>query len=382
MEQEPLVVFLHIPKTAGLTVRICVLPRQYAADEAFASSWAGKAPADDSVAVGVFADEFGSVGLFDGVVRPGAIWFPESLQAAAARFLQLPAERRARVRMFYSEHIEFGLHEHLSQPVSYFTLLREPVARVLSHYGFTAGRVAPGDVSLAEHIAARVEANLQTRLLAGPYEQAAALSPAERLERARRNLRACAVVGLTERFDETMLLLKKAYGWRMPFYERRNVGKHHLCKQDLPADVICQIEADNSLDAVLYAYAQELFEAQVRQYGPTLARDLRLFRALNWLWQRGQKAKTGLRETATAINQRAIDPAYQALARWGGLRRLVPARWAPRVVAAVEGDSLYFDLWMGQRQVGNYDPRQQRWEIQRPFHLLIDERTLPGVAQT
>jgi hypothetical protein len=71
-------------------------------------------------------------------------------------------------------------------------------------------------------------------------------------------LRACAVVGLTERFDETMLLLKKVYGWRMPFYERRNVGRHRLRKQDLSADVIRQIAADNRLDVALYAYAQEL----------------------------------------------------------------------------------------------------------------------------
>jgi len=261
MEQERLVVFLHIPKTAGLTVRMNVLPRQYADDETFASGWGSKAQPDGASAVGAFSEEFGSVGLFVGVNKPGAIWFPESLQAAAARFNQLPAERHARVRLFYSEHMEFGLHECLSRPVSYFTLLREPVARVLSHYDFAAERRMTENMSLREQIAAHVEANLQTRLLAGPPDQIASLSPGERLEHAKRNLRACAVVGLTERFDETMLLLKKVYGWRMPFYEHRN-----------------------------------------------------------------------------------------------------------------------FDLWIGRRRVGNCDPQQQRWEIRRPFHLPVDERTLPGVA--
>ena len=287
--QRPLVVFLHIPKTAGLTVRICVLPRQYQADETFASTWAGEVGAGGSRAVGVLADEFQSVGVFNGIVRPGVIWFPESLAAAAARFLQLPAERRDRVRLFYSEHMEFGLHEHLSRPVSYFTLLREPVARVLSHYGYSGGQHAPKSMSLSEHIAAHVEANLQTRLLAGPPDQIASLSPADRLERAKGNLRACAIVGLTERFDETMLLLKAAYGWRMPLYERRNVGRHRLSRQELPAEVIRQIEADNSLDVALYAYALELFAAQVRRYGPTLGRDVLVLRSLNWLWRCWQR---------------------------------------------------------------------------------------------
>jgi hypothetical protein len=381
MEQEPLIVFLHIPKTAGQTVRVCVLPRQYKAGEMFASMWAGKVRAGGSRAVGVFAGEFESIGIFNRGGGPGVIWFPESLAAAAARFRQLPGEQRARVRLFYCEHLEFGLHERLSRPVSYFTLLREPVARVLSHNDFSAGRHAPDPVNLAEHIAAHVEPNLQTRLLAGPPDQIASLSPAEQLERARRNLCACTIVGLTERFDETMLLLKKAYGWRMPFYERRNVGRRHLSRQDIPAEITRQIEADNSLDVALYAYAQELFAAQVRRYGPTWERDVQVFRALNWLWQRVQKARAWLRATAAAVNQHLIDPAYAALARWGGLRRLVPAPFAPRVVAAVEGNDLYFDLWIGGRRVGNYDPQKQRWDIQRPFHLLVDERTLPGGSE-
>jgi hypothetical protein len=49
------------------------------------------------------------------------------------------------------------------------------------------------------------------------------ISEAETLERAIRNLRSCAVVGLTERFDETLLIAKKTFGWRMPFYENFNV---------------------------------------------------------------------------------------------------------------------------------------------------------------
>jgi len=378
MQPEPLIAFLHIPKTAGLTLRKFVLPRQYQADETFASTWAGKMEAQDSRAVGVFDEEFKAIGIFNGVGRAGVVWFPESLEGAAARFRRLRAEQRARVRLFYCEHIEFGLHEFLSRPVSYFTLLREPVARVLSHYGFSAGRHQPNAASLSEHIATHVEANLQTRLLAGPYARIAPLSPAERLERAKGNLRACAMVGLTERFDETMLLLKKAHGWRMPFYERSNVSQHRLTREDIPASIIRQIEADNALDAELYACAQELFETQVREYGPRLGRDVRIFRALNKMWRKEQQAGAWFPEAVKALDRRLLDPAYQALARWGGLRRLVPARCAPRVAAALEGNCLYFDLWMGQRRVGNYDPQRQRWDIQRPFHLLVDERALPG----
>ena len=377
--REPLPLFLHIPKTAGLTVSHSVLPRLYRPGEIFATTFKAVPRSDGSRAVGVRAADLDAIGLFAGMHRPDDIWYPESLPAAAERFQQLPAERRDQVRLIWAVHVEYGLHEHLDRPVSYFTLLREPVNRVLSHYYFAREqRCAPEDPDLPEHLAAHVEANLQTRLLAGPQD--GSLSPEELLARAQAHLRACAVVGLTERFDETMLLLKRAYGWRWPFYERRNVSTRRPPREAIPAPVLRRIEADNWLDVALYAEAQELFAAQVRQYGPTLARDLRLFRALNALWQRGQRAQRWRRETVAAIDERFLTPPYQALARWGGLRRLLPARLAPRVVASVEDNLLFFDLWIGRRRVGSYDPKGQRWEIQRPFHLLVDEGALPGAT--
>lgn len=385
MTGESLTLFLHIPKTAGLTVRYSILPRLYRPTEMFTTAFTCMPRTDDSHAAGVRSAELDATGLFVGMRQPDDIWYPESLPATADRFRQLPAERRARVRLIWGAHVEYGLHEYLSQPVSYFTLLREPVNRALSHYYFARGqRCAPEDPDLPEDLAAHVEANLQTRLLAGPplladqQDQDETLAPEELLARAQANLRACAVVGLTERFDETMLLLKKAYGWRMPFYERQNVSRQRPSRESIPAPVLRQIEAHNHLDVALYALAQELFAAQVERYGPTFERDLRVFRASNRLWQRGQKTQRWARETVAAIGQRTVDPAYEALARWGGLRRLLPARLAPRVVSSVEKGCLYFDLWIGQRMVGHYDPEKQQWEIQRPFHLLVDEGTLPG----
>ena len=109
----------------------------------------------------------------------------------------MPAERRDSVRLIWGAHVEYGLHEYLSEPVSYFTLLREPVNRVLSHYYFAREqRCAPEDPSLPDHLAAHVEANLQTRLLGGLQCQDEVLSPEELLARAQANLRACAVVGM------------------------------------------------------------------------------------------------------------------------------------------------------------------------------------------
>jgi hypothetical protein len=37
-------------------------------------------------------------------------------------------------------------------------------------------------------------------------------------------------------------------------------------------------------------------------------------------------------------------------------------------------------LYMGRRRVGRYRIMQHRWEIQRPFHLFVDEAALPDPA--
>jgi hypothetical protein len=236
-------------------------------------------------------------------------------------------------------------------------------------------------MSLHEHILAHVEGNLQTRMLAGLCGQTGTLSAAEMLGCAKRNLRSCTVVGLAERFDETVLLLRKAYGWRMPFYVRSNIGKHRPHNKSVPADALRQIEAANQLDIVLYEYARELFEAQVRQHGPTLERDLRLFRAANCLWQRWHAAKRLPRQVLVALLKPILDPVYWSLARWGGLRRLLPSRFAPRVVESGGADHPSSHLWVGNRIVGRYDALQKRWIIQRPFHLLVDVTRLPGVKE-
>ena len=50
-------------------------------------------------------------------------------------------------------------------------------------------------------------------------------SSAGDLEQAKRNLDDFLLVGLTERFDETFIMLRRMLGWRLPMYATRNVGR-------------------------------------------------------------------------------------------------------------------------------------------------------------
>jgi len=73
---------------------------------------------------------------------------------------------------------------------------------------------------------------------------------------------------------------------------------------------------------------------------------------------------------------RRLLPIYQRLSRRGWIARRVPARFRPRIVVFHNRGHEQLQLLLGKRLIGRYDPDRQQWQIQRPFHLLVEGRTL------
>jgi hypothetical protein len=102
----------------------------------------------------------------------------------------------------------------------------------------------------------------------------------ESLEEAKLVLRDhVAVVGTTERFDESIVVMQHTLGLRRPVYVRRNVGP--APRGPLDPETHAAIEAHNLLDLELYAYANALLDAHIRRFGPRFQQDLNRFRRLN-----------------------------------------------------------------------------------------------------
>lgn len=370
-----MLIFIHIPKTGGITMNQ-VLARQFGRQAAWGTHWGPQMPTPGSRPLGIH------VGL---KLKPHGTWFPELPQVAAFRFSQMPTPRQDRIRAIKG-HMGFGLGRYLSAPSDYVTLLRDPVDRVLSHYYYTVDwQNRPSDTSLYEHLSGLIEGNLQTRMLAAPYDDGGGeLPPEQLLERAKRHLQACVVVGLTERFDETLLMLRQAVGWQWPFYVRANVNRSRPPGRAVPEEVRQRIANDNALDAALYQYAVELFAEQVGRYGPSLEGDLQHFRRLNVARQRRYRIRKTPRRTFKKVHRLAwplLEPAYRALSDWGGLRRMIPARLKPQVVASQALGVSGLRLYMGERLVGRYRMMEHCWEIQRPFHLFVDVAELPDPGE-
>ncbi len=204
----------------------------------------------------------------------------------------LSASDRRQVRLFEA-HAGFGLHERLRQPSTYLTMLREPIDRAISvfYYQRRHARI-PDDMTLEQFVLhadpQRVwwVDNAQVRYLAGTGGNIVDVARGqctrtmldvaiERLEEA------FAFVGIVERFDESLVLLRRMLNWRGCYYVASNVTKRRRRTQELQSAELELLNEHNELDCELYRHAKSLLERRVADAGASFARELAQFSVRN-----------------------------------------------------------------------------------------------------
>ena len=258
-KQEQSLIFLHVPKAAGSTF-YKIIERQYKPNSIFS---------------------------IDG----------QRVRESIDEFKKLPVAQREEIRVLKG-HMYFGLHELLPQPSTYITILRDPVERIISHYYYVLrspnhylyNKVTSQHMSLKDYVCSGISTELdngQTRLLSGLEQTVFGWEECSTkvLELAKQNIKNhFAVVGLSERFDETLILLQKAFAYKIPFYVQENVTKNRPLKENISQDTLKFIEKYNELDIELYKYAKNNFENIITQQNTYFERELKVFKLLNKLY--------------------------------------------------------------------------------------------------
>jgi hypothetical protein len=226
---------------------------------------------------------------------------PSAVRRSRKELSSLPEDRKSNFRLLHG-HLSYGWHEHLPQDATYFTIIRDPVARVVSHYNYVRFRtdhshylretVQKEDMSIAEYVTSGVcdeMNNGMVRLLAGvedivqePYGESdlpyGTNDPAL-LDRALDNLENhFAAVGVQEQFDRSLLLFRDRLGLQSISYQRKNTGGRHYDKVRPDAEDLEAIRSYNQLDRKLYQAVRNRFEDEISTLGlPSLqVRWLRL----------------------------------------------------------------------------------------------------------
>lgn len=233
MKHFPLV-FLHVPKTAGTTVR-AIIERQYPPEALYT--------------------------IYEGA----------PMHHQMADFKQLPEDQKKKVRVF-AGHLSYGLHRSIPGKVKYFAMLREPVARVVSYYHHVMNHnvnFKTNRVSLLKFFQRqdRQLDNHQTRILSGihaPFGKCNHEMLWTAIENIEQNF---CLVGLTEMFDESLVLLGREMNWKSFGYVRENISVNKPNAEYFSKTEISAIENRNRLDLVLYSYARRRLEQQIESLG-------------------------------------------------------------------------------------------------------------------
>lgn len=230
-----LVLFIHIPKTAGTTLRSIIIKEYHP-----------------------------------------KIWY------LYTKYREKPLNRQSIIEKIKKNHhlkcicghIGFGIwspytgesvltHYQPERPITYISMLRDPIDQVISHYYFLQTIFLPRNdpnhillkTSFEEFIKMKQYTNLQTLYIAGGSLD---------LQMAKENItKHFKVVGITERFNESVFLMKKELGWKNIHYKKQNITPNRPSKDTLSRHVIDMIKKYNQLDIELYHYARQLLERKI-----------------------------------------------------------------------------------------------------------------------
>jgi hypothetical protein len=230
-----LVIFLHIPKTGGSTMR-GVLDREYGQSH---------------------------------ILRVSPDTPTEALHKAG-------------IHCIYG-HCRYGLHQHVRQKTTYITFLRDPLDRILSMFYYIRSRPqnkmhdTVKQMSLREFVTTtepRIQVplhNHQTRMISGKKQPDLKTA----IDHIKKDF---AVVGVTDMYPESVFMMRKALGWDDASYKKANVTRKRRKKTDIPPKVKQIVREHNQLDYELYAFAKERLRHQIQNLPPQEQRQLAVFK--------------------------------------------------------------------------------------------------------
>ena len=223
--RKDLFIHLHIPKTGGTTLRD-IIQRQYRSEKILMIP---KLEESENILKEVSTSQINQLKLIQG-------------------------------------HLKYGIHNHFHRRAKYFAIIRDPINRVLSTYYYVLSQknnpqnlsTANNQMTIYDFVQSGVNPfliNGQTQLISGKTGDIdnPIIESEELFSLAKENIENDFLfLGITEMFDETILILKNMLGWHMPYYSIANRTKKKPNYDAVNPTIISFIKEHNQLDIKLY----------------------------------------------------------------------------------------------------------------------------------
>jgi len=247
-------VFVHVPKSSGSTIR-SILSRQYGVDQILyfepdSSGWVGS--------------------------------------QTPRQFVNEAIEKRG-IKLL-TGHYPFGVHLLTHKPSRYFSMVRDPIDRALSDYYYAFSyphhrfreRIVSGQVSAEAYVTHKSYSpgGAQAAMIAGRARTSGGL-----VKTALQTIEHSFIsVGITERFEESIMQFAKLLGWRPPLFIQRNVTQLQEGVSKERADVRFRVLNNYPdyfrEDYEVYGEANKMLTAWIASEGEPYARALEAFREI------------------------------------------------------------------------------------------------------
>lgn len=290
MSEHRRVIFLHLPKTGGTTLRVA-LERHYGADVTL-----NDRPRIDFPTRQTDEPAGGPAPFRDRNLDVVDRWRERGLSLERGEL--------------FMAHLRYGIHRHLPGPATYVTMVREPLARLRSyHRHMAAHRGEQRSLEAFLRDPRPVPDNFQVRAIAGNTERhvRGPCTPAMLDEAKGHLVDHFAGVGVTERYEESILAIGTGLGVGYLPHGWLNRGLGSI--DDVPADLATQVRERNALDLELHRFADALLDEALA--GRDVEADLRTLRRISWRLHARHRARD------------AVYPYRERVGRW---RRSVHAR--------------------------------------------------------
>jgi len=222
---KDLFIHLHIPKTGGTTLRD-IIQRQYRSEKILMIP---KLEESENILKEVSTSQINQLKLIQG-------------------------------------HLKYGIHNHFHRRAKYFAIIRDPINRVLSTYYYVLSQknnpqnlsTSNNQMTIYDFVQSGVNPfliNGQTKLISGKTGNIdnPIIESEELFSLAKENIENDFLfLGITEMFDETILILKNMLGWHMPYYSIANRTKKKPNYDAVNPTIISFIKEHNQLDIKLY----------------------------------------------------------------------------------------------------------------------------------